>query len=173
MRTLLAILPLFCACSMKTLNTDSPSLMGAQLEILNVNKAIVSEVTAPELIQARIYAPVDEIERLTVEWWSVEDGLLSVQQPDSLGRIQFNTIQLSAGMHSIFANLKEGDHIIQQERLLVVMNRPDDIHADITYFNDLSAQYAQAASPHPLLVSNRLMGCDGYTNPQDIWFCAP
>ena len=173
MRTLLTLLPLFCACSMKTMNTENPSLMGAQLEILNANKAIVSEVTSPELIQARIYAPVNEIERLTVEWWSVDDGLLSVQQPDSLGRIQFNTIQLTAGMHSIYANLKEGDHIIQQEKLLVVMNRPEDLHADITFSNDLAAQYEQAEAPHPLLVSNRLLGCDGYTNPQDLWFCTP
>ena len=171
MRSLLSILPLFCACSMKNMQTQNPSLMGAQIEILNAHKAIVSDVTNPEIIQARIYAPASEIERLSVEWWSLEDGLLSVQQPDSLGKIQFSTIQLSAGMHSVYANLKDGEHIIQQEKLLVVMNHPEDLQADIIESNDVALQAAGADVPHPLLVSNRLLGCDGYTNPENIWFC--
>ena len=173
MRTLLAILPVISACSMKSMNRQSPSLMGAQMEIMNANKAIVSQITSPELIHARIYAPVNEIERLSVEWWSADDGLLSVQQPDSLGRIQFNTMQLSAGMHSLYANLKEGDHIIQQKKVLVVINSPNDLQADIVFDNDLAAQVDQVETPHPLLVSNRLLGCDGNTNPQNIWFCTP
>ena len=100
---------------MKTMNTENPKSNGCSNEILNANKAIVSEVTSPELIQARIYAPVNKIERLTVEWWSVDDGLLSVQQPDSLGRIQFNTIQTLPGYQHLRQSQRRGSHYSARE----------------------------------------------------------
>ena len=171
MRLLLSVLPLTWACSMKHASTEHHSLMGAQIQILNVSKALVVDTADPQMIQARVYARPTEIERLSVEWWSLEEGLLSVQQPDALGQIQLSTMQLSAGIHTVYANLKEGEQLLQQEKILVVINRPGELQDDISKDNDVALQIQDAPIPHPLLVSNRLMGCDAHSSPQNIWFC--
>lgn len=163
MPILLFSFALLFGCSVKQ-NYSPPSLMSAQLQVLNIDSVMVSELGDPTWIKAAVHAPKGEFERVLVEWWSLEDGMLAVHQPDSNGLVQINTSMLSQGLHTLYVTLREDGHIIQQRNLTILIQEPLRLKDDFVFINE-------DVKLHPLLRSNQLNGCDVSETAENIWFC--
>jgi hypothetical protein len=169
MHLVVLLFTLTMACS--THHVQQSSLMGSHIHLLRQTEALIADSNTPILLEAAIRVPSDQMDKILIEWWSQEDGLLAVHQPDIQGRDHFSTSTLSSGIHTIYVKMKVGDLVIHHDDITLYIQSSTELADDIIQMNDLGLQNEFWKQSELVTTQNRLSGCDENNTSVNYWFC--
>lgn len=154
-----------------THHIEQSSFMGSHIHLLRQTEAMIVDSNSPVLLEAVIRGPLEQMDKILIEWWSQEDGLLAIHQPDAQGKDHYSTSDLSNGIHTIYVKMKVDDLVIHHDDMTLYIRSSTELIDDIIHKNDMGLQNEFWKQSELVTTQNRLSGCDENNTSVNYWFC--